>query len=83
MRNSPTTSAWCATRPARTARSGSRHAGDGIDHITGVASPLRLSTTPPVLRNAAPALGQHTDEVLAQLGIAASRIAELRSAQVV
>ena len=60
-----------------------RQAGDGIDHITGVASPLRLSTTPPVLRNAAPALGQHTDEVLAELGMAASRIAELRRAQVV
>ena len=60
-----------------------RHAGDGIDHITGVARPLRLSTTPPVLRNAAPALGQHTDEVLAELGIATSRIAELRRAQVV
>ena len=60
-----------------------RQAGDGIAHITSVASPLRLSSTPPVLRNAAPALGQHTDEVLAELGIAASRIAELRSAQVV
>ena len=60
-----------------------RQAGDGIAHITSVASPLRLSTTPPVLRNAAPALGQHTDEVLAELGLAATRIAELRSAQVV
>jgi formyl-CoA transferase len=60
-----------------------RQAGDGIAHITGVASPLRLSTTPPVQRNAAPALGQHTDEVLAELGMAVSRIAELRSAQVV
>jgi len=60
-----------------------RQAGDGIAHITSVASPLRLSSTPPVLRNAAPALGQHTDEVLAELGITASRIAELRSAQVV
>jgi crotonobetainyl-CoA:carnitine CoA-transferase CaiB-like acyl-CoA transferase len=60
-----------------------RQAGDGIAHITGVASPLRLSATPPVLRNAAPALGQHTDEVLAELGFTASRIAELRSAQVI
>lgn len=60
-----------------------RQAGDGIAHITGVASPLRLSATPPVLRNAAPALGQHTDEVLAELGLAASRIAELRAAQVI
>lgn len=60
-----------------------REAGDGIGHITSVASPLRLSATPPVLRNAAPALGQHTDEVLNELGLAASRIAELRRAQVV
>ena len=60
-----------------------RQAGDGIDHIASVASPLRLSATPPVLRNAPPALGQHTDEVLAELGLAPSRIAELRSAQVV
>jgi formyl-CoA transferase len=60
-----------------------RQAGEGIAQITSVASPLRLSSTPPVLRNAAPALGQHTDEVLAELGISASRIAELRSAQVI
>jgi formyl-CoA transferase len=60
-----------------------RQAGDGIAHITSVASPLRLSNTPPVLRNAAPALGQHTDEVLAELGVTASRIAELRNAQVI
>jgi formyl-CoA transferase len=60
-----------------------REAGDGIAHITSVASPLRLSATPPVLRNAAPALGQHTDEVLKELGLATSRIAELRRAQVV
>ena len=60
-----------------------RQAGDGIAQITSVASPLRLSSTPPVLRHAAPALGQHTDEVLAALGITASRIAELRSAQVI
>jgi formyl-CoA transferase len=60
-----------------------RQAGDGIAHITSVASPLRLSGTPPVLRNAAPALGQHTDEVLAELGLAAFQIAELRTEQVI
>ena len=42
-----------------------RDAGDGIHSIVGVASPLRLSATPPVLRHAPPALGQHTFEVLA------------------
>ena len=45
-----------------------RSAGDGIRTIAGVASPLRLSANPPVLRNAPPALGQHTDEVLAEPG---------------
>ena len=55
--------------------------GDGIDAIVGVASPLRLSATPPVLRHAPPALGQHTDEVLAELGVDAAAIAALRGAR--
>ena len=59
-----------------------RHAGDGIEQIRGVASPLRLADNPPVLRNAPPALGQHTDEVLRELGLDASRIAELRAQKV-
>ena len=59
-----------------------RDAGDGIDQILGVASPLRLQATPPVLRHAPPALGQHTDEVLAELGIDAQAIAALRTAGV-
>ncbi|MFN7856381.1 MAG: CaiB/BaiF CoA transferase family protein [Acidovorax sp.] len=53
--------------------------GDGVAHITGVASPLRLSATPPVLRNAPPALGQHTDQVLLEMGLNAARIAALRA----
>ncbi len=60
-----------------------RDAGDGIASITGVASPLRLSATPPVLRHAPPALGQHTQEVLAEMGIDAARFEALRSAGVV
>ncbi len=38
----------------------------------------RLSATPGQVRHAAPRLGQHTAEVLAQAGIAAERIAGLR-----
>ncbi len=57
-----------------------RDAGDGIASITGVASPLRLTATPPVLRHAPPALGQHPQEVLAEMGIDATRFAPLRSA---
>ncbi|RST52442.1 CaiB/BaiF CoA transferase family protein [Variovorax sp. DXTD-1] len=60
-----------------------RDAGDGIKSITGVASPLRLTATPPVLRHAPPALGQHTREVLAEFGIDAARFDTLRAAGVV
>jgi crotonobetainyl-CoA:carnitine CoA-transferase CaiB-like acyl-CoA transferase len=60
-----------------------RAAGDGIANIVGVASPLRLTATPPVLRHAPPALGQHTDEVLAEFGIDTAQRAALRSAGVV
>ena len=57
-------------------------ATDKVQQITGVASPLRLSATPPVLRNAPPALGQHTDEVLGELGLDSARIAALRASGV-
>ncbi len=60
-----------------------RDAGDGITAITGVASPLRLSATPPVLRRAPPALGQHTREVLAEMGVDAARFEALRASGVV
>ena len=54
-----------------------------INSIVTVASPLRLVDTPPVLRRAPPALGEHTDEVLAELGFDAARIAGLRAASVI
>ena len=50
-----------------------------IESIASVASPLRLGATPPVLRRAPPMLGEHTDEVLAELGLAAEVVAELRA----
>ena len=58
-------------------------AQDGIAAIRGVASPLRLMDTPPTLRQAPPALGEHTDEVLGELGLDAAAIAALRAAGVV
>ena len=39
------------------------------DGLELVASPLRLSATPVQLRRPPPLLGQHTDEVLAEIGI--------------
>lgn len=54
-----------------------------IESIATVASPLRLSDAPPVLRNAPPMLGEHTAEVLAELGLDAGGIAALRQAGVV
>lgn len=45
-----------------------------------VASPMRMSASPPTLRRAPPLLGQHTDEVLAEFGLAADEIAALRAA---
>ncbi len=58
-------------------------ATQGVPSIRGVASPLRLQATPPVLRRAPPALGEHTDEVLAELGLDGAQIAALRQSGVV
>ncbi len=58
-------------------------AAEGVPTLRSVASPLRLSATPPVLHRAAPVLGEHTEEVLAELGLDAARIAALRQAGVV
>ena len=54
-----------------------------IESIATVASPLRLVDTPAVLRQAPPALGEHTDAVLAELGLDAVSIANLRHIGVV
>jgi formyl-CoA transferase len=51
--------------------------------IQTVASPLRLMATPPVLHRAPPRLGEHTDEVLAELGLDAAKVAVLRALGVI
>ncbi len=48
-----------------------------------VASPMRFSGTPVEYRRAPPTLGQHTDEVLAELGYDAASIKALREKKVV
>ena len=56
---------------------------EGVDHIATVASPMRLSATPVSYRSAPPTLGQHTNEVLLELGLSEARITALYAAQVV
>lgn len=53
------------------------------DSLRLVASPMKLSATPVQLRRAPPLLGQHTDEVLAQIGLGAAEIHALRTAGVI
>ena len=60
-----------------------------MEHASGrsidlVASPLRLSKTPPEYRSAPPLLGQHTEEILSQmLAIEPAEIARLRREKIV
>jgi len=55
-----------------------------MEHASGetvqvIANPVRLSETPPSYRSAAPVLGQHTEEVLEQLGLGKDEVARLRA----
>jgi crotonobetainyl-CoA:carnitine CoA-transferase CaiB-like acyl-CoA transferase len=47
------------------------------------APPAKLSSTPAEVRHGAPALGQHTDEILGELGFTASEIAGFRAREIV
>ena len=57
------------------------HSTIGPMHVHG--SPFRLHGTPASIQRAAPSLGEHTDEVLGEIGIAPDRIESLRSADVI
>ncbi len=48
--------------------------------IKMLGSPIKLSAQPAAIRRPPPALGQHTDEILAETGYTAAQIAELRAA---
>lgn len=55
------------------------HKATGTRPVELIASPMRLSATPPEYRHAPPLLGQHTDEVLEELlGLDAAARASLR-----
>jgi crotonobetainyl-CoA:carnitine CoA-transferase CaiB-like acyl-CoA transferase len=57
------------------------HPTAGRTRVLGI--PVKLSATPGRIRRPAPTLGQHTDEVLGELGLSASEIARLRAKGVV
>lgn len=47
------------------------------------ATPVSLSRTPPEIRTRAPLTGEHTDEILAAIGLDARTIADLRLREIV
>jgi crotonobetainyl-CoA:carnitine CoA-transferase CaiB-like acyl-CoA transferase len=57
------------------------HPGHGLVRMVGF--PMKLSATPCRVRRPAPGLGEHSDEVLTELGYAATDRAALRAAGVI
>ena len=51
--------------------------------IRTLGPPVKLSATPTGVARLAPALGEHTDEVLREFGLADAEVAALRAARVV
>jgi crotonobetainyl-CoA:carnitine CoA-transferase CaiB-like acyl-CoA transferase len=56
---------------------------DGYGPLRAVAPPWKFAVTPAAVRRGAPRLGQHTDEVLAALGLDADEVRDLRARGVV
>jgi crotonobetainyl-CoA:carnitine CoA-transferase CaiB-like acyl-CoA transferase len=54
-----------------------------IGELKMLGVPFKFSDTPAKVRRAPPTLGQHTDEVLGELGMDAAEIAKLRAEKVV
>lgn len=55
----------------------------GIGAHENMGNPIRMSLTPPVLKNGAPLLGQDTDHILAELGYSQPQIADLHARSIV
>ena len=54
-----------------------------VGHLKMVGPPLKFSETPSEARSASPALGEHNDEVLSELGYDAAAIAAMREKGVI
>lgn len=55
------------------------HIFEGLKHI---GFPIKLSGTPGTIRSKAPLLGEHTDEILAQIGLSEKEIADVKTKKV-
>jgi crotonobetainyl-CoA:carnitine CoA-transferase CaiB-like acyl-CoA transferase len=56
---------------------------DGAKPVPIAAPPVRMSETPGRVVRRAPTLGEHTDEILGELGFTAGEIARFRAEEVV
>ncbi|MQX36763.1 CaiB/BaiF CoA transferase family protein [Roseospira navarrensis] len=56
---------------------------DSDEALTLIANPLRLSATPPTYRRPPPGVGRDTDAILADVGLSAAEVADLRAAGVI
>jgi crotonobetainyl-CoA:carnitine CoA-transferase CaiB-like acyl-CoA transferase len=54
-----------------------------IGRMKTLGVPIKLSATPGAVTRAAPTLGQHSDEILGEIGYSAAEIAEFHAARVV
>ncbi|HYB41520.1 MAG TPA: CoA transferase [Candidatus Methylomirabilis sp.] len=60
-----------------------RAAHPRLGEIPVIGTPLRFSRMTPGVRRAAPLRGEHTDAILAECGLSAARISELREKKVI
>ena len=60
-----------------------RGAGGTGRSVTIAGSPIKLTNTPTGVRHRAPIQGEHTDELLREIGVSDAEIAQLREDEVV